>query len=230
MRASPGEGAESRYGRLLSAENSAEAREQYKKEAEFLAFYKHLGALGRNREVAPDLVRGKTKISVPAFFALEAYAANPVNRAALEILPTYSYRSGYGDTTETLVDDSGLRQALALPESGLQAARNGNAAQFIVANALELLDPLVKKTFRGGTKHSLSIGDAETRHLWEIGVFVSDVPRDFNENVVGEVSDIAVRAEQKGYIDFLDYLVDVKQVIEERVDLIFSHEAPGVGE
>ncbi len=230
MSASTREGAGSRYESLLSVENSVEARERYQKEAEFLAFYEHLGALGRNQEVAPNLVKGRTNISIPAFFALEGHGTNPVNRAALDLLPKYSYRSGYGDATETLVDDSGLRQAFALPESELQAARKGNAAQFIVANTLGLLDPVAEETFRGVSSLSRSSWREETRRLWEVRDFVRDIPRDFNEIVVGEVGDIASMAEQRGYTDFLDYLLDAKQVIAERVNLIFSHKAPSVSE
>lgn len=230
MSASTREGAGSRYESLLSAENNVEARERYQKEAEFLAFCEHLGALGRSQEVAPNLVKGQTKISIPAFFALEGHGTNPINRAALDLLPKYSYRSGYGDTIETLVDDSGLRQVLALPKSELEAARKGDAAQFIVANALDLQDPVVKEAFMGTSSFSRSSWDEETRRLWEVKDFVRDVPRDLNEIVVGEVSDVATMAEQRGYTDFLDYLVDAKQVIAERVNLIFSHEAPSVRE
>jgi hypothetical protein len=32
----------------------------------------------------------------------------------------------------------------------------------------------------------------------------------------------------RGYVDFLDYLVDVKEVIAERVDTIFAHEGPTI--
>ncbi len=226
MSAGTREGAVSRYEAILSAEHSAETKERSQKEAEFLAFYEHLGALGRNKDVAPNLAKGRTTISIPAFFALEGHGTNPVNRAALELLPAYSYRSGYGDTTETLVDDSGLRQAFALPESELQAARKGNAAQFIVASTLGLLDPVAKETFRGVNSLSRSSWSDNTRRLWDIKEFVRDVPRDLNEIVVSEVSDIATMAEQRGYADFLDYLVDAKQVVAERVATIFSHEAP----
>lgn len=226
MSAGTSEGEFSRYEAVLSAEHSAETRERYQKEAEFLAFYVHIGALGRNKEVAPNLAKGRTKISIPAFFALEGHGTNPVNKAALKLLPSYSYHSGYGDSTETHIDDSGLRRAFALPKSELQAARKGNATEYVVASTLGLLDSVAKETFLGVNGFSRYSRSYNTRRLWDIQDFVRDIPRDLDQIVVGEVGDIAAMAEQRGYVDFLDYLVDVKRLVAERVATIFEHEAP----
>lgn len=234
MSASTREGAVNRYLGLLSPESGAEAKERVKKEAEFLAFYAHLKALGRDQGIAPNLVKGRALISIPAYFALEGHGTNPVNKAALELLPSYSYSAGYGDATDVHVDESGLNKALRLPSSELGAARRGNAALFAVANTLGLLDPVVRETHTGVNSSSGDSWDNFQRrhlrrHLHEVSNFIGDVPRDLNENVVGEVSEVAAMVENGGYTDFLDYLVDAKEVIAERVSTIFSHEAPVVG-
>ncbi len=226
MSADTGEGAVSRYEAILSAEHSAETKERYQKEAEFLAFYEHLLVLGRNKEVEPNLIKGRTTISVPAFFVLEGHGTNPVNRAALGLLPTYSYFKGYGNNVETRVDEPGLRQVLALPENELQAARKGKAIQFIVASTLGLLDPVAKKTLQEASRSSRSGWSDDTKRSQDIGELVRNVPSDLNEIVVSEVSDIATMVERKGYTDFLDYLVDARQIIADRVATIFAHEAP----
>lgn len=227
---STGEVVKNRYEDILSFEKGADERERLQKEAEFLAFYSHIEALGRVQNVSPNLVKGNTKISVPAYFRLEGHGNNPVNNAALELLPGYSYSPGYGDSTETHVDNSGLRSALSLPESEVEAARKGKASGFVVAKALGLLDPVGAEAIRGVTKGYIH-GSTWTPHqnsLYDTSFFVRDVSRDLNERIVEDVSDIAKRVETRGYVDFLDYLVDVKEVLAERVETIFAHEAPAV--
>ncbi len=223
-----GNGMVNKYEAFLSVEPGTEEKERYQKEAEFLAFYDHLQFLGQFKEVAPDLVKGRTTISIPAFFALDRHETNPVNEAALNLLPTYSFQSAYGDTTETLVDVSGLSQSLAQPETVLQAARKGKAVKFVVANTLGLLNPEYRETFSFINNPFPNHIDDNKRRLYDIRSFVRGINQDLNEHVVGEVSDIATMVDEKGYSDFLDYLIDAKQVSSERVATIFAHDAPVV--
>ncbi len=205
------------YNSMISYYEESERQEYTPQEIGFLAFFMHLSELGRNKDIRPNLVRGDTTISIPAYFALKGHGTNPINKAALGLLPDYSYRPVYHNSTQTIVDDSGLISIKNVPKDEIQAGRKGRAAQFIVANALGLLSEEAQG----------QIGSRPTNIRQAIKADIArDIPRDLNEASVGEVSDIASEVKQKGYVDFLDYLVDAKQIISERVDIIFSQEIP----
>lgn len=230
MSISTGQSSANRYRELLSSESSPEFREEVQKQAEFLAFYSHLKVLGREQDTTPDLVRGNTQISIPAYFALGTQPINPVNEAALALLPRYSYSSGYGGTTDAQVNEAGLRESMLLPSNGLEAARRGYSAQFLVASTLGLLDPVAREAHEEVTNLSRIHWGNTQRHLHEVKDFITDVTRDLNETVVGEISEVAEMVQERGYIDFLDYLVDAKRVIAGRVGTIFSAEANTIPE
>lgn len=158
--------------------------------------------------------------TIPAFFALEERESNPVNEAALGLLPRFSYNSGYGNTITTDIDKTGLRQVLNIPDDELEAARKDKHVHYVVADRLGLLDPLVKEAFRG-TSYSYSY-DEFTRHITDLQSLVSGVPRDLDECIVAEVGVIADMIERANYRDFLDYLIDAKQIVSGRVATIFS--------
>lgn len=212
-----------RYEDILSFENEPEIRERYQKEAEFIAFYTHLQVLGENKDVTPELFKGNTTISVPAFFSLEEYSDNPVNAAALELVPNYSYEFGYGNTVMRN-QNSGIDESLWMHGNELRAARRGDAVKFIVANSLGLIDEVTEETYKIVKPYSNRYDSASSR-VRDAGELVDGVQRDLDENVVREVSEMASMVEQKGYTDFLDYLVDTKQVISSRVATIFDHES-----
>lgn len=223
MGASTVENSTNLYQTLLSSQNSFEFREEAQKQAELLAFYSHLKALGREQDVAPDLVRGKTRISIPAYFALEGHGANPVNEAALALLPRYSYRPSYGNTTDVQVDEAGLRRALGLTGDELEAARRGHHIQYLVASRLNL-GPAAGHIHLYTEYYDIDPPIKAAKQL------ISDVTRDLNEAVVGEVSEVAEMVRQRSYTDFLDYLMDAKRVITGRVETIFSAEANTIPE
>lgn len=203
------------YQELLSQEQSPEVRTSFEKQLGFVAFSHHVYELGRSQHITPDLAGGITTISIPAYFALDRNTVNPVNKAALELLPTFSFHLAYGDSVDVRRHDSAFQSACRIPTSALRSARLGLAVQHTIATALRLSD----------TGDQLFVHDqSKFRNAGQL--LARDLVRDFNEGIVGEVSDVAQMVRDKGYEDFLDYLIDVREVSKERAATIFAHEAP----
>lgn len=172
------------------------------------AVLSHLEALGKHQHVDIDYIGGRTSVSVVNYFRKAKLRSNPVNEVALTLPPRFSYQPGYADSTYTSEDWSGLYNVEKAMESSdaLKAARKGSAAEFIVGMALGV--------------------QRENKVDWGLRYIADAVIRDKNEQVVGELSDLAARFKDKGYVDFLDYLIDTKELIEGRVDTIFEHGPP----
>lgn len=179
------------------------------------AFNGHVFELGRERRTSMDLARGITQLSIPNYFAVafgEDPHKNPVNVAALSILPKVTSRSAYGNSTETDVDYSGYR---ALVEAGKMdrktAIRAGKAAEWLVATELDLQAAPVQFFTR------------DTPRLeWVLDQQAHAISSELNDRIIGNVIAIAEMVRDHGYEDFLDYLVDTRTEIDTEVDAFFK--------
>lgn len=224
MRTNPGPNTNNRYEEILASTNSYEVRLRYIKEAKFLAFYEHLLKLGEVQDRSVDLIKGKTELSIPGYFKLEGFRKNPINNIALGILPKITTTKEYAGHEQDHVDDKALEMALNIPVDFVGAARAGYGEYWAVASELGLLDSQVRESHSINDAWNNKWADVDP-HLYDIKNLVKDVPRDLNENIIGEIAVIAGMADKKGYVDFLDYLLDAKSTIDYRITTIFSEEA-----
>lgn len=208
-----------RFEKYLSPETSPHVREQAAEACKAIAFYDHLISLGHQQDRVPNLVAGHTKISIPAYFRLPEHKGNPINQAALELVPTISTKPGYGNSDDVSVRWHSIVRTLSSMDR-LEAARSGWGDKYIVAYVLGLLTPTTVDAF----SYQVDKG-----HLDRISPFYSDLQSlvsnigfDLNQTVVGEVPEIAALVVEKGYKDFLDYLVDIRTILGRRVDLVFE--------
>lgn len=195
--------------RFLSVEDAAE-KEKYKIEATALAFARHLYEVGRFENIKPNLAKGNMRISLVAFFNLPEFATRPLNRAALGILPDWSkYNSSTGD-----ISYSGFYDVVnLLPEDATEAARRGCAYEHVVATRLGLFDPVTR------TVLAKSRGIAHTHPL---GALTDNMFMDLESLAVGDIRDVHALVQERGYRDFLDYLIDAQEIIADRVATMFE--------
>lgn len=192
----------------------------------FLAFYSHLRELGRQQDRTPQLHRGDTTISIPAFYALPGHTQNALGSRALELLPKFSYSPGYADSTQTGVNESEFRDLIRLPDSELEAASRGKALDFIMAKHLGLNNNHVRLVY--ATLHNW--GGSTTQVEQRQRNFVTngrDLARTVNASrdlkVTGTVAEVAGYTRSIGANDMFTYLqiarydtrVDVKQLVDE---------------
>lgn len=188
-------------------------------EAQFLGFMAHLDHLATVRKITPNLAAGTTQISIPAYFALEGHGHNPINLAALNLVPEYSRSNG--SISHPTYNRSGLREAAALPREALVAARRGKAYDFLVAEQLGLLSNHVQRVLTNRSSTNAR-ERAEMHCINYISEAVSSTPLELNQQAVDSVEAVADRCRSFGYQDFLDYLVDARQQINSEIDRLIN--------
>jgi len=196
----------------------------------FLAFYSHVRELGRQKNNTPRLHQGDTTISIPAFFALPGHKHNALGDRALEILPTFSYAAGYADSTDTRINESELRSLINLRGNKIEAAAQGRALDFIMAEALGLDSEQVREVFSAvdnrGRVHAHGGGNQRVRRLVSEGQDLARaVNRTRDERINGPVSEVAGYTRSIAVGDMFDYLryvrfdtrQDITQIIGDAV-------------
>jgi hypothetical protein len=188
-------------------------------QATFLGFYEHLRRLAAVQHRVPNLVEGSTLISLPAYYKLPGHGENPINSAALGLLPAYDCSDLQSNAKRLSVRTNVLDAAMLLPHDGVAAARAGHAATYMVADALRLLAPEVWHAYRA--VEYVDYSAPNHRRARRLHAIVQPVARDLNEAAVGDIKDVVALVRSKGYQDFFDYLIDAHSIIKERVDTIF---------
>ncbi len=215
------------FAEVWSPDLDQERRERHTKELAYAAFRGHLGFLGREARLKPDLAAGKTRIGIVSYFGLPKFEQNPLNAAALALVPRYTDTPGYADSTLTTVNDNGLNMAIrGLLNDPIDAARKGHSVEYVVANALGLNDrdlKAVHETTRFEAWHHSNYGGKELHRLGTVRTLAAELDADFREIAVGEVSDVAGRVRERGYGDFFDYLTEVREATQERAETIMQH-------
>lgn len=215
------------FDEVWSPDLDQSQRERHTKELAYAAFRGHLGFLGQAARIKPDIAAGKTRIGIVSYFGLPKFDQNPLNTAALALVPRYTYAPGYADSSITTVDDNGLKMAIrGMLYDPIDAARKGHCVEYIVANALGLNDrdlKAVQETTTFTEWHRSNYGSKELHRLGTVRTLAAELDADFRETAVGEVSDVAARVRDRGYSDFFDYLTEVRAVTQERAETIMQH-------
>jgi len=201
------------YEDVFHAEMEKESLERRIQAVEFLVFRHHLIALGKVRDTEPDIVEGQTRISVPRYFRHvqdeSKEGSSPVNETALSLLiPAVDY--GSVDS----VNERGLLEIMQLPDDMVDAARQGKGVHLVIKKALGLDNVNATQTYDTLLRESRMIIPYETK---EINKIVGGISWEHDDRAVGEVPEIATMIKENGYVDFLDYLVDVKQQLGQKV-------------
>lgn len=204
-----------------------DSRQRIEAEAAFMAFYTHLYRQGYELDhgLAPELHIGQIQISMAAFYNLEGHGKNPVNKAALKLLPRTSLKT-YDEGQEKYIDNSGLRGTIAIASMDqLEATRRGEGARFIVGSRLGLAGSPATDMLKAMTSRPGSEAYERAVHMNDL---VGDILHDFDDRAVGKVDEIYEYTQTKGYVDYFDYLVDVKQTALGRIATLFAHEAQNI--
>jgi hypothetical protein len=171
------------------------------------ALQSHLEFMGKSREADVNYHSGSVLVSLKNYFLNTVPESNTVNSLAISTIPEFTYHSGYGDSVDTKVSWGGMKninRALGTADNALKAARIGIGTQWAIGMALDF------KFDKGNLD-------------WDTRCVAEKLCTDLNDAYVGELGDVAKRVKEKGYQDFLDYLLDSKMLLSGRVDTLFEH-------
>lgn len=171
------------------------------------ALESHLHHMGRVRDHDVDYTEGTVQVSLKNYFLNTVPESNEVNSLAIGLIPNIRHRPGYADSVDTTVTWQGVRtieNATNRAGTPLQAARIGVGAAWAIGESL-------------GFKLAKGSLDWDTRDA------ADRLCKDLNEKYVGDLPEIAARVKEKGYQDFLDYLLDSKMLLRGRVDTLFGY-------
>ncbi|MCA9342424.1 hypothetical protein KC950_00205 [Candidatus Saccharibacteria bacterium] len=200
---------------------------EVKQDAEFLAFWEHVEYLSDN-SVRPVVSRGIGEVSVVGFFSDPSVLSNPLNDAALKLVPKAEWerRGSHMDDVKRYNTDylKHIAGVLTRNDDEVDAARSGEISNFLVGRQLHLgryVDGAAFRLKTGSNRESLGRnyyrGDRPPAYIFNLRHQFADMADDISEGSVMPIPEMAERIKSEGYKDFLDYLVHNFAIVRERV-------------
>lgn len=221
----------SQYEKILSREQGEAERELGKEVAKIIAFEKFLRRCYDTQRQTPNPYTGDLRISVVEYFR-QAVGGNEtsINQAALNLLPSYiPPTTSYGNSDDSSVSHLGMEQVYqAVHLTELEASERGSSMQRAIGNVL-LIQPRVVD-YRNKAESSVRFDHSTfDQEGWErimyTGALVADIDADLADMLVLEAPEMRQLVQERGYKNFLDFLIDTKGLIDGRIETVFAHEA-----
>lgn len=195
-------------------------------DAEFSTFWGHVEYLA-DHTVRPVVSHGIGNVSVVGFFDDRSFGSNPLNQAALRLVPTVDWenRGSHFDPVQHYRARS-LRHVvdvLRRNKTEVDALRRDEVADYLVGRELGIDEYDDSTVFRDkiGYNNNGRFGSPpyskSPLYMLNLKSQFSDLASDLNEGSVMSIPEMAERVEEEGYKDFLDYLVHNFETVRERI-------------
>ncbi len=202
----------SRYSKIFENERGHVDRQTLKEELTAHAIIEYLMCLGRSGFAKPNLVKGNIRIGLVEYFS-QPYFDNALNRAALSIVPNFTWKPGYGGS-DLIVGDKPLKKALSsLGIDEIEALKQDTLEARLVVQRIGFGSAGGMEVARWKTDNS----SRPTTLTSEIGV---DLTRDLVEGIVAPVDQIAQRVQSLGEASMFDHLSNVFELVSERAERV----------